>query len=89
MRWRYILTVIGILTFFFGLTMVFPLVVGIIYRDTSIIPLVKSMGITAAAGSLLYLVFRGEKAEVISQREGMAIVAAGWSADCPAFPCCR
>ena len=80
MRWRYILTVIGILTFFFGLAMVFPLVVGIVYRDTSIIPLLKSMGITVVVGSLLYLAFRGEKAEVISQREGMAIVAAGWSA---------
>ena len=80
MRWRYILTVIGILTFFFGLTMVFPLMVGIIYRDTSVMPLIKSMGITVVAGSLLYLIFRAEKAEVISQREGMAIVAAGWSA---------
>ena len=80
MRWRYILTVIGILTFFFGLTMVFPLMVGIIYGDSSIIPILKSMGITVVAGSLLYFVFRGQNAEVISQREGMAIVAAGWSA---------
>ena len=80
MRWRYILNIIGILTFFFGLTMVIPLLVGLYYRDQSTIPLLKSMGITAIAGSGLYYIFRSEKAEVISQREGMAIVAVGWTA---------
>ncbi len=80
MRWRYILNIIGILTFFFGLTMVIPLLVGLYYRDQSVIPLLKSMGITAIAGISLYFIFRSEKAEVISQREGMAIVAVGWTA---------
>ena len=80
MRWRYILNIIGILTFFFGLTMVIPLLVGLYYRDQSVIPLLKSMGITAIAGICLYFIFRSEKAEVISQREGMAIVAVGWTA---------
>ncbi|UCG05317.1 MAG: TrkH family potassium uptake protein, partial [Desulfobacterales bacterium] len=79
MRWRFILNIIGILTFFFGLTMVFPLIAGLYYHDQSVIPILKSMGITVLFGFLLYLVFRKEKAEVISQREGMAIVAVGWS----------
>ncbi len=79
MRWRFILNIIGILTFFFGLTMVFPLIAGLYYDDQSIIPILKSMGITVLFGLFLYLVFRKEKAEVISQREGMAIVAVGWS----------
>jgi trk system potassium uptake protein TrkH len=80
MRWRYILNIIGILIFFFGMTMVIPLLVGLYYRDQSVIPLLKSMGITAIAGIGLYFIFRSEKAEVISQREGMAIVAVGWTA---------
>jgi trk system potassium uptake protein TrkH len=80
MRWRFILKIIGVLTLFFGLTMIFPLLVGLYYRDASLIPLVKSMGITVAAGSILYLIFFKAKAEVISQREGMAIVAVGWTA---------
>jgi len=80
MRWRFILNIIGILTFFFGLTMVFPLFVGLYYQDQSVIPILKSMGITVLVGFSLYLIFRKEKAEVISQREGMAIVAVGWSA---------
>jgi trk system potassium uptake protein TrkH len=80
MRWRYILNVIGVLTFFFGLTMLFPLLVGLYYRDQSVFALVASMAITVIAGSTLYLVFRRAKAEIISQREGMAIVAVGWTA---------
>ncbi|GAG92105.1 unnamed protein product, partial [marine sediment metagenome] len=38
MRWRYILNIIGILIFFFGLTMILPLLVGFYYQDQSIIP---------------------------------------------------
>ncbi|MBT8363259.1 MAG: TrkH family potassium uptake protein, partial [Deltaproteobacteria bacterium] len=79
MRWRFILKIIGVLTLFFGLTMIFPLLVGLYYRDASLIPLIISMGITVSAGLILYLVFHKAEAEVISQREGMAIVAVGWS----------
>ena len=80
MRWRYILNIIGILIFFFGLTMILPLLVGLYYQDQSVIPFLKSMGITVVCGLLLYFIFKSEKAEVISQREGMAIVAVGWTA---------
>jgi trk system potassium uptake protein TrkH len=79
MRWQYILNITGILTLFFGLTMIFPLFVGLYYQDQSVSPLLKSMGITVLTGLILYITFRKEKAEVISQREGMAIVAVGWS----------
>ncbi len=80
MRWRFILRTIGVLIFFFGLTMIFPLTVGFYYRDQSLIALLLSMGITVIAGLILYLIFRKAQAEVISQREGMAIVAVGWTA---------
>ena len=80
MRWRFILRTIGVLIFFFGLTMIFPLMVGFYYRDQSLLALLLSMGITVIAGLILYLIFRKAQAEVISQREGMAIVAVGWTA---------
>ena len=80
MRWRFILKIIGILTLFFGLTMIFPLIVGLYYHDSSVFPLLKSMGLTVISGGLLYITFRKEHAEVISQREGMAVVTAGWTA---------
>jgi trk system potassium uptake protein TrkH len=80
MRWRYVLNIVGILIFFFGLTMIFPLFVGLYYRDQSVVPLLESMEITIISGFLLYVFFRSAKAQFISQREGMAIVAVGWTA---------
>ncbi|MGD2272316.1 MAG: TrkH family potassium uptake protein [Desulfobacterales bacterium] len=80
MRWRYILKVVGILTLFFGLTMLFPLIWERYYQDQSITPFLKSMAITLGVGGLLQLAFRRAKAEQITQREGMAIVAVGWTA---------
>lgn len=80
MRWRYVLCIVGILVLFLGLTMLFPLLVGLFYVDQSIIPISTSMGITVIAGALLYALFRGLRVEHISPREGMAIVAIGWTA---------
>ena len=79
MHWRFILRIIGVLTFFFGLTMVFPLTLGLYYHEQSAIAFLESMGITVISGLLLYLVFRKDKADTINQREGMAIVTIGWT----------
>ncbi|MGD2098944.1 MAG: TrkH family potassium uptake protein [Desulfobacterales bacterium] len=80
MRWRYILHTIAIMSLFFGLTMTIPLAVGLYYRDQSVAPMLKSMAITVFSGLVFHFIFRKEKAKVISQREGMAIVAIGWTA---------
>lgn len=82
MRWRYIINVIGILVFFLGLTMILSLFVGLAYRDESVMSLFKSMNITIFSGLLLYICTRtpDSKTEHISPREGMAIVAIGWTA---------
>jgi trk system potassium uptake protein TrkH len=80
MGWRFILNILGVLLFFFGLTMIFPLMVGLYYGDQSLIPLLESMVITVSVGSILYFIFRKARVEVINQREGMAIVAVGWTA---------
>jgi trk system potassium uptake protein TrkH len=80
MRWRFILNIIGVLLLFLGLTMIFPLLVGLYYEDQSLTPLLKSMAITIFAGLVLYLMFRKAGAEVINHREGVAIVAVGWTA---------
>ena len=80
MRLRYTLHVVGILTFFLGLTMVFPLLFGLYYQDESVLPLLKSMAVTLGSGLVLYFVFRGARAEIMSHREGMGVVAFGWTA---------
>ncbi len=82
MRWKFILSTVGVLVMAVGVSMLLPLLVALIYRESSIQPLILSANITVAAGAVLYFIFRGGngKAEYISQREGMAIVALGWMA---------
>ncbi|MGD9308597.1 MAG: TrkH family potassium uptake protein [Desulfosarcina sp.] len=80
MRWRYILNTVGVLILFFGGTMVVPLAFDLFAMDRSLMPMVKAMGITLAAGAALVLFFRHKRTESISQREGMGIVALGWTA---------
>ncbi len=80
MRWRYVLNVIGVLTLVTGLTMLAPLGVGFFYGDTSVAPLLVSIGVAIGFGLILHLAFRRVKAEVVSPREAMAIVALGWAA---------
>ena len=80
MRWRYILHTIGVLILFFGGTMLLPLAYELFTMDPSLMPLVKAMVATLVCGALMIAVFHHEKTETISQREGMAIVAVGWTA---------
>ena len=60
--------------------MVVPLVYELFTMDPSLMPLTKAMAATVVCGALLVAFFRHEKTETISQREGMAIVAVGWTA---------
>ncbi len=79
MRWRYILQAVGILTLFLGLTMLLPLGVSLYFKDSSIAPITKSLLITILSGGCMFFVFRCPQTEYMSQREGMAIVAVGWT----------
>jgi len=79
MRWRFVLHVVGVLNIFLGLTMVFPIIVGLIYEDGTLFSFVQAMAVTVVAGIVSYLPFRQERVETITQREGMAIVAIGWT----------
>ena len=80
MRWKYIFYIIGILSLFLGLAMIFPLLWGLYEKEQSFIPLAKAMGITLCVGLLLYWFCKSPKTEYITQREGMAIVALSWTA---------
>ena len=80
MRWGYILRAIGILILFFGITMAVPLIVGLIYADQSALPIGFAMAVTTSCGLILFLSCRGQNVENIRQREGMAVVAIGWTA---------
>jgi len=79
-RWPFILNIIGMLILFLGICMIFPLLFGLYYKDQSVLPLLKSMVVTIAFGAALIVCFRGVKVPYISHREGMVIVAVGWTA---------
>ncbi len=80
MRWRYIAYVVGSLVLFLGLSKIIPLGFGLYYGDGSVRPLLLSMAVSSLCGGLFFFLFRGHRTASISQREGMAIVALGWSA---------
>jgi trk system potassium uptake protein TrkH len=79
MRWRFIFHVVGILIFYLGVAMLVPIFFGLYYNDHSFPSLFKSMTITMTFGSILYWATRGATTEVMSQRDGMAIVGLGWT----------
>jgi len=78
MRLRMIFRIMGALIFFLGLTMIFPLLFSLYYRDGDLPALILSAAITTGTGASLFLIFRGTNQE-ISSREGFAIVALGWA----------
>ena len=80
MRWTYITSIIGILLLFLGSTMALPLVCSHIYSDGSLGPIGLAMGITLMTGTLLYFISNRPDIEYINPREGIAIVALGWTA---------
>jgi len=80
MRWKFIFQHVGILLFFLGVSLFLPTGLALIYQDGSLAPLLESTAITLGVGILLFVTFRQGKTEYISQREGMAIVAIGWTA---------
>jgi trk system potassium uptake protein TrkH len=80
MHWRRVMKVVGVLILAIGLSMVLPLLVGLLYQDDSLVAFTKAIGITVACSAGLMFVSRGTSNNHLSQREGMAIVALGWAA---------
>ncbi|MEA1967490.1 MAG: TrkH family potassium uptake protein [Thermodesulfobacteriota bacterium] len=80
MRWQSILNIIGVLLLFLGLSMIFPVICSLCFKDQSLVALLQSMGITIVSGLILFFGSKKSTIDYISQREGMAIVAIGWTA---------
>jgi trk system potassium uptake protein TrkH len=78
MRFGLIFRIMGALIFFLGLTMIFPLLFSLHYRDGDLWALILSAAITTGVGAVLFLLFRGTTKD-ISHREGFAIVSLGWA----------
>ncbi len=77
MRFGVVLRILGALIFFLGLTMLFPLLFSLYYRDGDHQAILVSAAITSGIGASLFLLYL-RRVEEISHREGFAIVALGW-----------
>ncbi len=79
MRWPVVTYITGILLFALGISMLFPVVCSIIYGGGDLTALVLSTLFTTVSGAIAIVACRGVSFDNISQREGMAIVAVGWT----------
>jgi len=79
MRWLYISKIIGVLLIFLCFAMTLPLVLSFHYHDGQLVPIIKSMVITLMSGFLLVFLGRKTNIDFLTQREGIAIVALGWT----------
>lgn len=80
MHIRRVFLLIGLLVLFLGLSMSLPLLVSLIYQDSSTRPLLLSIGICCGLGLSIFLLSRGEEVTHLSHRDGVAIVTLGWLA---------
>jgi len=81
MRWSFISRIIGILLVFLGLAMAAPLLVSFCYKDLAHGGIIRSMGITMVTGLILILLSKKHDTDdYINQKEGMTVVALGWTA---------
>lgn len=77
MRLKVILYILGLLNTFFGLAMLIPLFVSLIYHEGDTMALLISSSITLTIGVVLSLIFRCPGVEV-THREGFVITVSAW-----------
>lgn len=79
MRWPVVTYITGFLLFALGLCMLLPVICSVIYGGGDLAALAVSAGFTTVSGAIAILICRDTSFDNISQREGMAIVAVGWT----------
>jgi len=87
LNWKIVLKLLGILFIFIGLSMVFPLLWAVHFRETApatpgapfspVVALLISMAISCAIGAALYFVGRKPRQDIF-RKEGLFVVGAGW-----------
>ena len=87
MKYNIVFSTLGLLIFFLGLSMIFPLLCAFYYREeVAIYAFLSSIIITSLTGLFLYYNFKTENE--IGRKEGFAIVTLGWvtAATCGTLP---
>ena len=83
MRLKAISSVVGMILYCMGLSILLPVVCGLYYGEVDVILwLLAAMGIIVTLGLVLHYAGRGERDEDLSHREGLAVVGIGWMIGC-------
>jgi len=73
-----VLRILGLLLMMFSMTMIFPVVVDLFYKEQSWSPFVESFGVTLFIGLLLWYPVRDSRKD-LRLRDGFMVVAAFWA----------
>lgn len=79
MRWKHIFYIIGFLLFLFAVLMVLPMAVSLFYRDGCHSAFLWAILIIGIPGFGVYYLFRNQKHEIITQKDGVLIVSLAWT----------
>lgn len=80
MRKRLVVSLVGLICFFMGAAMLLPLMVALIYKDGSEMPLLFSALTALVLGAILFMQNRHYKEKDLSLKDGFGIVGFSWLA---------
>jgi trk system potassium uptake protein TrkH len=78
MNWTVVQRILGLLLMMFSVTMLPPIVIGLIFNEQSWLPFVQGFGITLGAGLLFWLPVHRSRKD-LRLRDGFLVVAAFWT----------
>jgi len=78
MNWTVVQRILGLLLMMFSLTMLPPVIISLIFHETSWLPFVEGFGLTLFAGFLFWLPVHRSRKD-LRLRDGFLVVAAFWT----------
>jgi trk system potassium uptake protein TrkH len=78
MNWTVVQRILGLLLMMFSVTMLPPVIIGLIYEEQSWLPFVQGFGLTLIAGFLAWLPVHKSRKD-LRLRDGFLVVAAFWT----------
>jgi trk system potassium uptake protein TrkH len=78
MNWTVVQRILGLLLMMFSLTMLPPVMIAILFEETTWLPFVEGFGLTLVAGFLIWLPVHRSRKD-LRLRDGFLVVAAFWT----------
>ncbi|ANO52840.1 TrkH family potassium uptake protein [Woeseia oceani] len=78
MNWTTVQRILGLLLMLFSITMLPPVVVSFIFRESSWLPFIQGFALTLAVGIVIWFPVRGVRKE-LRLRDGFIVVASFWT----------